>query len=259
MLEIKNIFSKTKDGKKEILKDLSLTIQKGEIHAIMGPNGVGKSTLSKVIMGHSSYQVTSGTITFQGQDLLSLSTDERARLGIYYIMQDPAQIEGVTNSECLRTALRERTGEPVNLYQFIKEMNENITSLKMDKSMIHRSINQGFSGGEKKKNEVLQLKMLKPKFILLDELDSGLDVDSLKIVCQNINDYLKENKDTSVLMITHYSRILDLIKPDYVHEMLHGTIVKTGDITLAKEIEKNGYLGLDGLRENEGSEHDESE
>ena len=254
MLEIKNLMVKAKGTNKTILKDFSLSIGKGEIHAIMGPNGVGKSTLSKVIMAHPNYEVIEGSITFLQQDLKDLSTDERARLGIYYVMQDPSTIEGVTNSECLRTALRERTGEPVNLYQFIQEMNTNLKALKMDKNMIHRSINQGFSGGEKKKNEVLQLKMLKPKLILLDELDSGLDVDSLKIVCQNIKEYLQENKDTSVLLITHYSRILDLIRPDYVHEMLHGTIVKTGDIRLAKEIEKNGYSG-----ENEGSEKDDGE
>lgn len=254
MLEIKNLMVKAKGTNKTILKDFSLSIGKGEIHAIMGPNGVGKSTLSKVIMAHPNCEVIEGSITFLQQDLKDLSTDERARLGIYYVMQDPSTIEGVTNSECLRTALRERTGEPVNLYQFIQEMNTNLKALKMDKNMIHRSINQGFSGGEKKKNEVLQLKMLKPKLILLDELDSGLDVDSLKIVCQNIKEYLQENKDTSVLLITHYSRILDLIKPDYVHEMLHGTIVKTGDIRLAKEIEKNGYSG-----ENEGSEKDDGE
>lgn len=252
MLDIKKLTVKVKD--KTILHDFTLSIHEGEIHAIMGPNGVGKSTLSKVLMGSATYLVESGSITFDGKDLLPLSTDERARLGIYYVMQDPAVIDGVTNRECLRTALSCRTNETVNLYSFIKDLNSITADLKMDKNMIHRFVNQGFSGGEKKKNEILQLRMLKPRFIILDELDSGLDVDSLKIVCENLRKYCKENPDTSILMITHYSRILDLLKPDYVHQMMDGTIVETGDISLALEIENRGYL-----RVNEVSELDDAE
>lgn len=247
MLEIKDLTVTVKN--KQIIRDFNLTIKEGEIHAIMGPNGVGKSTLSKVIMRNQIYQVEKGELTFQGQDLLPLTTDQVARLGIYYIMQDPPTVFGVTNSECLRTALRAREGENVNLYTFIKNMKEQMQSLKMDPNMMHRFINQDFSGGEKKKNEVLHLKILKPKFLLIDELDSGLDVDSLRIVCQNIKDYLEENKDVSVLLITHYSRILDLLKPDYVHEMIRGSIVKTGPYSLAKEIEESGYLRVNEVSE----------
>ncbi len=248
MLAVENLTVKIKENNKELLKEFSLTIAEGEVHAIMGPNGVGKSTLSKVIMGHADYQVTKGKMTFLGQDLLPLTTDERARCGLFLLMQDPAVIEGVTNSECLRTALSERSGQAVNLYQFITAMNRHLETLHMPKDMMHRSINQGFSGGERKKNEVLQLLMLKPKLLILDELDSGLDVDSLKIVCDTINSYLQENPTTSVLMITHYSRLLDLIKPDFVHQMMEGKIVKTGTLSLAKEIEKSGYLGVNDMR-----------
>ncbi len=249
MLVIKDLNVKIKSNSKKVLEDFSLTIKPGEVHAIMGPNGVGKSTLSKVIMGHMDYEVISGTLEFNGIDLTELTTDERARNGIFLLMQDPAVIEGVSNSECIRTAMNARVDEPVNLYQFIKQMNEHLDRLSMPKDMMHRSINFGFSGGEKKKNEVLQLKMLTPSLIILDELDSGLDVDSLKIVSQNINDYLNEHKDCSVLIITHYSRILDLIKPHYVHQMLEGKLVKTGDISLAYEIEKVGYHGINEVSE----------
>lgn len=244
MLEIENINVKVKDDDKDILKDFSLTIAPGEIHAIMGPNGTGKSTLAKTIMGHYKYQVTSGKIFFEKKDITSATVDERARCGIFLGMQDPTEIDGVTNSEFLRTALKEVTGENVNLYTFIKQMEESMADLKLNESMLHRSLNKGFSGGEKKKNEILQLKILKPKLIILDETDSGLDVDSLKIVCQNINAYLKENSHASVLMITHYPRILEYIKPDYVHIMQDGKIQKTGDMMLAEKIEKDGYHGI---------------
>lgn len=244
MLEIKNIGVKIIDDDKEILKDFSLTIKKGEIHAIMGPNGTGKSTLAKTIMGHYKYQVVAGSIIFEEDDITNISVDERAKRGIFFGMQDPTEIEGITNSEFLRTALKEVTGENVNLYTFIKQMEEGMKDLKLNESMLHRSLNKGFSGGEKKKNEILQLKLLKPKLIILDEIDSGLDVDSLKIVCQNINSYLEENSDASVLMITHYPRILEYIKPDYVHIMQDGKIQKTGDLLLAKKIEKDGYHSI---------------
>ena len=243
MFRIDKLNVKIKDTDKEILKDFSLTINNGEIHAIMGPNGVGKSTLSKAIMHHPDYVIENGTITYNGKTLNDLTTDEVARSGIYLLMQAPTVIEGVATSEALRTALKER-GNDVNLFSFIRDMKKELESLNLPKDVMNRSINKGLSGGEKKKNEVLGLTVLKPSFIILDELDSGLDVDSLKIVANNINKYLEDNKDTSVLIITHYSRILDLIKPNYVHEMYDGKIIKTGDISLAKEIEKKGFTGV---------------
>ena len=253
MFKIDKLNVKIKDTDKKILKDFSLTIDKGEIHAIMGPNGVGKSTLSKAIMHHPDYVINDGSITYNEKTLNDLTTDAIARNGIYLLMQDPSIIDGVSNSEALRTALKER-GSDTNLYSFITKMKKELASLNLPKDAMHRSINKGLSGGERKKNEVLGLKVLTPSFIILDELDSGLDVDSLKVVANNINDYLKENKDTSVLIITHYSRVLDLIKPDYVHEMKDGKIVKTGDITLAKQIEKTGFTGVNEVEPSENYE-----
>ena len=253
MFKIDKLNVKIKDTDKEILKDFSLTIDKGEIHAIMGPNGVGKSTLSKAIMHHPDYIIDSGTITYNDKVLNDLTTDEIAKSGIYLLMQDPSIIDGVSNSEALRTALKER-GSDTNLYNFITKMKKELESLKLPKDVMHRSINKGLSGGERKKNEVLGLKVLTPSFIILDELDSGLDVDSLKVVAKNINEYLKEHQDTSVLIITHYSRILDLIKPDFVHEMKDGKIIKTGDITLAKQIEKTGFTGVNEVESSENHE-----
>lgn len=249
MLEIKNINVKVKDLDKEIIKNLSLSIPNGEIHAIMGPNGTGKSTLSKIIMGHYKYELTSGDILFNGESIINLEVNERASKGIFLGMQDPTVIEGVTNSEFLKTAKREITGENINYFEFIKNIEKSVQDLEFDSSMIHRHLNKGFSGGEKKKNEILQIKMLEPKFIILDEIDSGLDVDSLKIVCENINSYLEENKETSVLIITHYPRILEYIKPDYVHIMNNGTIEKTGNIDLAFETEENGYHSVNEVSE----------
>lgn len=241
MLKIDNLTVKVKNTDKNILEKFNLEIGNGEIHAIMGPNGSGKSTLSKTIMGHYNYDVVDGSIIFNGVDINKLQVYERARLGIFLCMQDPTVIDGVSNSEFLRTARGEISSEKVNLYSFIKDMDKYIDDVKLDSSMLHRSLNKGFSGGEKKKNEILQLKFLKPKLIILDELDSGLDVDSLKVVCKNINEYLKENPETSVLIITHYPRILEYIKPQYVHILKDGNIKQTGDINLALEIEKNGY------------------
>ena len=241
MLEIKKLSAKVKNSDLDILKDFSLKIKDGEVHAIMGPNGTGKSTLSKTIMGHYMYEVTSGDILFNGESILNLNVDERAKRGLFLSMQDPTVIDGVSNSEFLRTARGEITGEKVNLYTFIKDMETAMKDIKLDSNMLHRSINKGFSGGEKKKNEILQMMFLKPKFIILDELDSGLDVDSLKIICKNINKYLKENKDVSVLIITHYPRILEYIKPDYVHILKDGNIKKSGSLDLAFEVDKNGY------------------
>lgn len=237
MLKIEDL-STSIDGK-DILKNFYLNINAGEVHALMGPNGTGKSTLSKVILNNKKYQKLSGKIIFDDVDITNMSTDEIARKGIFLCNQLPCEIDGVTTADFLRTALNEK--EEVSLYQYIKKIDSAVKDLKMDENMIHRSMNKGFSGGEKKKNEILQLKVLEPKFIILDELDSGLDVDSLKIVCENINNYLKEHEKTSVLIITHYPKILQYIKPDYVHVMVNGNIKKTGDASLALEIEEKGY------------------
>lgn len=237
MLKIENLSTSIDD--KAILKNFYLNINDGEVHALMGPNGTGKSTLSKVILNNKKYQKLSGKIMFDDVDITNMSTDEIARKGIFLCNQLPCEIDGVTTADFLRTALNEK--EEVSLYQYIKKIDSAVKDLKMDENMIHRSMNKGFSGGEKKKNEILQLKVLEPKFIILDELDSGLDVDSLKIVCENINSYLKEHENTSVLIITHYPKILQYIKPDYVHVMVNGNIKKTGDASLALEIEEKGY------------------
>lgn len=247
MLEINHIFAGVKDSENTILKDFSLNIGKGEIHAIMGPNGTGKSTLAKVLMGHYQYEMNSGEILFNGEDISKLEVNERAKKGLFLCMQDPTVIDGISNSEFLRTALGEINGKKTNLYSFIKDMEKAMNDVKLSESMLHRSLNSGFSGGEKKKNEVLQIKVLKPKFIILDELDSGLDVDSLRVVCSNVNDYVKENPDTSILIITHYPRILEYIRPDYVHVMVDGKIQKTGDMKLAFEIEKDGYANINAM------------
>jgi Fe-S cluster assembly ATP-binding protein len=238
-LEIKNLFVHAED--KDILNDFNLAINKGEVHAIMGPNGTGKSTLSKVIIGNNHYVIDKGDILVDGKSIKDMPTYERARMGIFLCFQSPVAIEGISNSEFIRTAMNSNTDKPVGLYSFIKDLETNIDNLKMDKEMMHRSLNQGFSGGERKKNEILQILMLKPKLIIFDELDSGLDVDSLKIVCDNINKYLSLNPDTSILFITHYTRILNYIKPTHVHMMNNGTIIRSGDFNLALEIEKNGY------------------
>ncbi len=237
MLKIEDLSTSIDD--KDILKNFYLNINDGEVHALMGPNGTGKSTLSKVILNNKKYQKLSGKIMFDDVDITNMSTDEIARKGIFLCNQLPCEIDGVTTADFLRTALNEK--EEVSLYQYIKKIDSAVKDLKMDENMIHRSMNKGFSGGEKKKNEILQLKVLEPKFIILDELDSGLDVDSLKIVCENINSYLKEHENTSVLIITHYPKILQYIKPDYVHVMVNGNIKKTGNASLALEIEEKGY------------------
>ena len=238
-LEIKDLSVSVKE--KNILDDFNLVINPGEIHAIMGPNGTGKSTLSKVILGDENYSVLSGDILVNGKSILTLPTDERAKLGIFLCYQSPVSIEGISNSEFIRSAINSRSEKPVGLYEFIKSIEKNIDDLHMDQAMLHRSLNSGFSGGERKKNEILQMKMLKPELIIFDELDSGLDVDSLKIVCDNINDYLKEYPNTSVLLITHYTRILEFITPQFVHMMKDGKINLSGDYELAKKIEKYGY------------------
>ena len=239
MLSIKNLSVKVEE--KEVLKHFNLDIEDGSIHVIMGPNGVGKSTLSRVIMGDNNYKVTNGEILFNGEDIKNMSVDARSRLGIFLSMQYPLEIDGVSNQDFLRTAMSSHQGKKVGLYDFIKQCENASEDLKMDKNLIHRSLNVGFSGGEKKKNEVLQLKLLKTSFVILDELESGLDVDSLKIVASNIAKYKKENPTTSILIITHLSKILEYIKPDYVHVVINGMVIETGDYRLAEHIEKNGY------------------
>lgn len=224
------------DGK-QILKDFSLTINSGEIHVIMGPNGTGKSTLTKVIMGDKKYELTSGKIYYDNQLLNDLTPDKRAKLGIFLGMQNPVEIDGVTNADFLKAAV---FNDNFKLFDFIKEVNSVYDKMNLKKEMIHRSVNKGFSGGEKKKNEIVQMYMLKPSFIMLDEIDSGLDVDSLKLVGESVKEYY-DNSDSSILLITHYNRLLDYIKPDFVHVMVNGTIVKTSSFELVEEIEKNGY------------------
>ena len=241
-LIINNLSCQIED--KEILKDLNLTINDGEIHAVMGPNGVGKSTLSKIIMGDTNYKITKGNIIFNDEDITNEETYIRSRKGIFLAMQNPIAIEGVSNQDFLKTALSEKLNKPVGLYDFMLKCEKAITDLQMNKEMIHRELNLGFSGGERKKNEVLQLKILEPSLIILDELDSGLDVDSLKIVSENIFKYKQENPNTSILIITHYPRILEYLHPNYVHILYQRKIVQTKDATLAKKIEQEGYLNV---------------
>lgn len=241
-LKIINLTVKIED--KIILDKFNLEIKSGEIHAILGPNGTGKSTLSKVIMGDDTYKIVSGHILFDGKEINELKTDERARLGIFLGMQMPISIEGVTNADFLRTALHNK--EDFNLMKFIKKLNSTCDKLKMDREMVHRPVNVGFSGGERKKNEILQMYILNPSIILLDEIDSGLDMDSLKIVGEAITDFYKENKP-GVLLITHYQRLLDYIKPTHVHIMRNGKIIKTGNTELIKEIEEKGYDSIESI------------
>lgn len=237
-LTLKNLTAKVEG--KVILNEFSLEIKTGEIHAIMGPNGTGKSTLSKVIMGDPRYELVSGEILFDGKSINELTVDERAKLGIFLGMQMPISIEGVTNADFLRTALHIKEGTNFKLMSFIKDINQTCSELKMNPDMIHRSINSGFSGGERKKNEILQMKLLKPSIIMLDEIDSGLDMDSLKIVGENVMDYYNKN-ESGILLITHYQRLLDYIQPDFVHIMMNGHIIKSGNIELVREIENKGY------------------
>ena len=237
-LTIKNLSVEV--NHKQILKNLNLEIKSGEIHAIMGPNGTGKSTLTKVIMGDKNYKVTEGEILFDDKKLNDLTTDERARLGIFLGLQMPLEIEGVSNADFMRSALHAKEGNNFKLFDFIKDMDKYVDKLKMNKDMIHRGVNQGFSGGERKKNEILQMYLLKPSIVLLDEIDSGLDVDSLKIVGENVMDYYNES-NPGILVITHYQRLLDELKPTHVHIMKEGSIIKSGGNELVKYIEENGY------------------
>jgi Fe-S cluster assembly ATP-binding protein len=231
----------TEQGTKQILKGVDLVINKGEIHAIMGPNGSGKSTLAYTIAGHPKYTVTSGSIDLDGADVLAMSVDERARAGLFLAMQYPVEIPGVTVSNFLRTAKTAIDGEAPPLRPWLKQIKESMAGLKMDKAFADRNVNEGFSGGEKKRHEILQLELLAPKFAVLDETDSGLDVDALKIVSEGVN-RAKENTRLGLLLITHYTRILRYIKPDFVHVFVDGKIAEEGGPELADRLEDEGYV-----------------
>ena len=241
MLEIKNLHARVEG--KEILKGINLTIHDGEIHALMGTNGAGKSTLSNVIVGHPKYEVTDGSITFNGQDLLSMTPEERSHAGIFLSFQLPVEIAGVSMTNFMRAAVNARREalkqEPLKSTDFLKLMRDTQKLVDIDKKLVSRSVNEGFSGGEKKRNEIFQMAMLQPTFCILDETDSGLDVDALRVVADGFNKL--RTTQTSALVITHYQRLLDYIRPDFVHVLLDGKIVKTAGPELAKEIEDNGF------------------
>ncbi len=226
---------------KEILKGVNLKINTGEIHAIMGPNGTGKSTLSSAVMGHPKYEVTSGEVLLDGDDVLEMEVDERAKAGLFLAMQYPSEISGVTNSDFLRSAINSRReeGDEISIMKFIKEMDKKMNFLEMNEQYATRYVNEGFSGGEKKRNEILQLMMIQPKIAILDEIDSGLDIDALKVVSKGINQMRGE--EFGCLIITHYQRLLNYIKPDFVHVMMQGKIVKSGGPELAQRLEVEGY------------------
>ena len=242
MLTIKNL--NVSVGEKEILKDFNLTINEKEVHAIMGPNGIGKSTICKTIMGNPNYIVTSGNIIYNDTDLLKLNVSERARLGIYLLNQSPIEIPGVSNAEMLRLRLNENNPTPISIFDFNKKMTSICEKLDIPKSFIHRGINEGMSGGERKKNELLHLWMLEPSLIILDELDSGLDIDSLKTVTNSLNEYLETHPKASILLVTHHEPLLNMLNASNIHIMKDGHIIKSGDLSLAKEIENQGYKNI---------------
>lgn len=226
---------------KEILRGVDIEIKGGEIHAIMGPNGTGKSTLASALMGHPKYEVTDGNVSLNGEDVLEMAVDERARAGLFLAMQYPSEIAGVTNSDFLRSAINARLGEgnEISLIKFIRQMEGKMKELEMNPEFAHRYLNEGFSGGEKKRNEILQMMMLDPKIVILDEIDSGLDIDALRIVANGVNAMRSEER--GFLIITHYQRLLNYITPDYVHVMMQGRIVKSGGPELAERLEREGY------------------
>ncbi|SFS63556.1 Fe-S cluster assembly ATPase SufC [Marininema halotolerans] len=236
---------------KEILKGVNLEVKGGEIHAIMGPNGTGKSTLAQALMGHPRYEVTSGDVSLDDEDVLEMEVDERARKGLFLAMQYPSEIAGVTNSDFLRSAVNAKRGEgnEISIMKFIKQLDKKMGQLNMDESFANRYLNEGFSGGEKKRNEILQLLMLEPRIAILDEIDSGLDIDALKVVADGVN--AMRNPNTGFLIITHYQRLLNYVTPDFVHVAMQGRIVKSGGPELAERLEAEGYdwvkeeLGID--------------
>ncbi len=248
-LVIRNLHARITDSDQEILRGIDLEISKGEIHALMGPNGSGKSTLSHVLMGHPGYEVTDGEVVFEGKDILDLEVDERARAGLFLCFQYPYTIPGVSVASFLRTAVNaHRKGgpdgeaDPIRIPEFRKKLQAAMELLKIDRSMSSRYLNEGFSGGEKKRLEILQLAMLEPRLAILDETDSGLDIDALKIVADGVNHYA--GPDMGVLLITHYQRILNYITPDFVHVLVAGRIVRSGGPELAHELESSGYVGV---------------
>ena len=230
----------TETGPKEILKGVDLTVSSGEIHAIMGPNGSGKSTLAYSIAGHPKYRITSGSVTLDGRDLLSLTIDERARAGLFLAMQYPVEVPGVSVSNFLRSAKTALDGEPPKLRTWVKEVNAAMERVQMDPDFASRSLNEGFSGGEKKRHEIVQLELLNPRFAILDETDSGLDIDALRVVAAGVNRFAAQG-DRGVLLITHYIRILRYIKPDYVHVFVAGRVAEQGGHELAERLEAEGY------------------
>ncbi|WP_016699744.1 Fe-S cluster assembly ATPase SufC [Actinoalloteichus spitiensis] len=249
-LEIKDLHVsvKTDDDAKEILRGVNLTVNSGETHAIMGPNGSGKSTLAYAIAGHPKYEVTSGSVLLDGEELLELEVDERARAGLFLAMQYPVEVPGVSMSNFLRTAATAARGEAPQVRHWVKEVKQAMADLDIDPSFAERSVNEGFSGGEKKRHEILQLDLLKPKFAVLDETDSGLDVDALRVVSEGVNRYTA-NKDKGVLLITHYTRILKHITPDFVHVFAGGRVVESGGAELATQLEEEGYVRFTGAKE----------
>jgi Fe-S cluster assembly ATP-binding protein len=241
MLQINNLESRI--GESEILRGLSLEVNAGEVHAIMGPNGSGKSTLAQVIAGHQDYEVTAGTVVFKGEDLLELEPEERAREGIFLGFQYPVEIPGVNNAYLLKAALnakRKHHGQDeIDAFEFLKLAKEKMATLGMDPKFLNRGVNEGFSGGEKKRNEILQMAMLEPELAILDETDSGLDIDALKAVAQGVNSL--RDPERAIILVTHYQRLLDYIEPDFVHVLSEGRIIKSGDKTLALALEEKGY------------------
>jgi len=243
VLRVERLEAKVAEEDLGILKGVDLTIGKGEIHAIMGPNGSGKSTLAKVIAGHPGYEPTSGSVTFWGENLLELEPDERSQAGVFLAFQYPVEIPGVSIANFLRTAVQAHLpeGEELDIFDYTDMLTERMEMLEMDLSFAERHVNDGFSGGEKKRNEILQMAMLRPKLAVMDETDSGLDIDALKIVASGVNKLVAEDPEMSVLLITHYQRLLDYIKPDYVHVMVDGRIVQSGGPEVALELEAEGY------------------
>ncbi|WNM23236.1 Fe-S cluster assembly ATPase SufC [Demequina capsici] len=241
-LEIKNLHAsvETPDGTKQILKGVDLTIRSGETHAIMGPNGSGKSTLAYSIAGHPKYTITEGTVTLDGEDVLAMTVDQRAKAGLFLAMQYPVEVPGVSVSNFLRTAKTAVSGEAPKLRQWVKDVKVSMDNLRMDPAFAERNVNEGFSGGEKKRHEILQMELLEPKIAILDETDSGLDVDALRIVSEGVN-RIKDNTGLGVMLITHYTRILNYIKPDYVHVFVNGRVAEEGGPELAERLENEGY------------------
>jgi len=243
ILRIEGLEAKVAEDNLPILTGLDLEIGKGEIHAIMGPNGSGKSTLAKVLAGHPGYEATSGSIRFRGEDLMELEADERSQAGVFLAFQYPVEIPGVSIANFLRTAVQAHLpeGEELDIFDFSDILTERMEMLEMDIAFAERHVNDGFSGGEKKRNEILQMAMLKPKLAVMDETDSGLDIDALKVVASGVNKLAEEDPEMSVLLITHYQRLLDYIKPDFVHVMVDGRIVQSGGPEVALELEASGY------------------